>query len=84
MGAVKTLKYLDVSKNELDFNINELYEKLIVPLQTIPKLQYLNMEANPMVNKIRNFKYFVIHELPKLEFYNMEKITKEVGEKNSY
>ena len=72
------MRLLDLANNDLDMSLYDLYNKLIIHLKSIPKLQFLNFKENLVETKISNFKYFIIHELPKLEYYNYSKVTREV------
>ena len=79
MRALKSLRLLDLARNDIDLSLYEIYHQLIVPLKEIPKLQFLSLKSNPIEVKFPNFRYFVISELPRLEYYNYSKITKEVS-----
>ena len=59
-------------------SLHQFFSYIIVPLKSLPKLQYLSFEANPVEVKLVDFNFFVIYELPKIEFLNNEKISKEV------
>jgi len=77
LSKLTSLRVLDLQKNNIDLPFDQTLHLLIKPLTTIPKLQYLSFEANPIETTIQNFRYLVIHHLQKLEFYNYVRITKE-------
>ena len=81
LAQAQALRVLDLQKNNIDMSLSQLTSALLAPLKELPRLQYLSFEANPIEVKIQNFRYFVINELPRLEFYNYTRITKEVCER---
>lgn len=79
LARASSLRLLDLQKNNIDIPFAQIMNILITPLKHIQKLQYLSLESNPIESSVQNFRHFIIHELPKLEYYNYIKITKEVG-----
>ena len=78
LSKLSSLRVLDLQKNSIDIPFAQIPALLIKPLKFLPKLQYLSLEANPVESSITNFRYYIIHEIPKLEYYNYVRITKEV------
>lgn len=68
---------MDLSANNIDMPINEFYQYILIHLKKLSKLEFLSFYGNPIENKIQEFKYFIINELPKLKYYNWDLITKE-------
>lgn len=56
---------------------NEFFNFVLVHLKKLPKLEYLSLSGNPVQSTIREFRYFVIQELPRLKFLNWDVIAKE-------
>lgn len=56
---------------------NEFFNFVLVHLKKLPKLEYLSLAGNPVQSTIREFRYFVIQELPRLKFLNWDVIAKE-------
>lgn len=61
----------------LDLPENEFFNFVLVHLKKLPKLEYLNVSGNPVQSSIREFRYFVIQELPRLKYLNWDVIAKE-------
>lgn len=76
--VLKTLKYLDLSDNEISFTPKEFLMNVIVPLKCLPKLTYFNFLSNPIESNFPEIRYLIIYSLPKLQYLNGEKITKAV------
>ena len=75
---MKSLRVLDLRSNSIDISQAQFYEKILLKLQQLPKLMSLYFQGNPVVIKIPLFRFFVIHELVKLEILDDAKITKSV------
>src|SRR3990167_7296676 len=76
--TLKSLRVLDLRSNSIDISQAQFYEKILSKLQQLPKLMSLYFQGNPVVIKIPLFRFFVIHELVKLEILDDAKITKSV------
>jgi Leucine-rich repeat (LRR) protein len=61
----KTLKVLDLGNNSIDLEINEFYNEILLPIKKLTKLEILSFDGNPVEEKIKFFKFFIINELPK-------------------
>ena len=68
---------LDLGECALDLPENEFFNFILVHLKKLPKLEYLNFSGNPVQSTIREFRYFVIQELPRLKYLNWDVIAKE-------
>jgi Leucine-rich repeat (LRR) protein len=79
LGQAKALRLIDLQNNNLDLSMKELYQQILIPLADLPKLQYLYLANNPVESIIPNYRLFVIHELPKLEYLDDIRITKEAN-----
>jgi hypothetical protein len=46
-------------------------------LKKLPKLEFLSLIGNPVEDKIRELRFFLINEMPKLKYLDWEPVTKE-------
>jgi hypothetical protein len=65
-----------MARNNLSFSLSQLYHYLLIFLKRLPKLEYLSLEENP-VTREKEYRLFVIAELPKLKFLDWKEISKE-------
>eukprot|EP01122_Echinamoeba_exundans_P012223 TRINITY_DN5057_c0_g2_i1.p1 TRINITY_DN5057_c0_g2~~TRINITY_DN5057_c0_g2_i1.p1 ORF type:complete len:2032 (+),score=615.01 TRINITY_DN5057_c0_g2_i1:497-6097(+) len=77
LAKPKSLRVLDLSDCGIDLSINDFFSVLLVHLKKLPKLEYLTFSNNPIQSSIQDFRYLVIHELPKLRYLNWDLISKE-------
>jgi hypothetical protein len=75
---LKSLRVLDLSSNGFDVAINIFYQKILVYLKRLPKLEFLSFDGNPIEESIFQFRGFVVNEMPKLKYLDWDAITKEV------
>jgi hypothetical protein len=77
LAKPKSLRVLDLSDCGVDLSISDFFSVLLVHLKKLPKLEYLTFSNNPIMSSIQDFRYLVIHELPKLRYLNWDLISKE-------
>lgn len=77
LGKLKNLRVLDLGECGIDLPENEFFNFVLPHLKKLAKLEYINFSGNPIQTTIREFRYFIIQELPKLKYLNWELIAKE-------
>lgn len=79
ISKLKAVRALDLGTNSLSMPIHEFYNYVLVHLKKLPKLELLSLSGNPIYDKIKELKYFLINELPKLKYLDWEPVTKDVS-----
>jgi serine/threonine protein kinase len=77
LGKLKNLRVLDLGDCGIDLPENEFFNFVLPHLKKLSKLEYINFYGNPIQTTIREFRYFIIQELPRLKYLNWELIAKE-------
>jgi len=80
LSKLKSLKVLDLANNNIDLSMEEFKTKILENIRVLSKLRYLSFYGNPVINRIPNFNFFIITELPKLKYYDWDLIKKDTRE----
>jgi len=75
LRKLKQLKVLDVSHNNINLKLKHFTNFIWRHIKQLTKLQSVKFEGNGVMDSIYDFKYFVISELPTLQYFNNNKIS---------
>ena len=77
LAKLKALRVLDLSYNGISVSPAEFHATVLAPLRQLTKLEYLALEGNPVTQAIRDYRLYVISELPKLHYLDWAQVTKD-------
>ena len=67
------IRHIDLSNNLIDMPLPAAFHALVAGLRDHAELESLSLENNPVLDN-ENFLYFVLSELPELDFLNGEAV----------